>query len=515
MLILKFRFLAGRYHATPWGAHVNEGLVEWPPSPWRVLRAMIAVGFSRLGWIETPTVARALLERLATRPPTVYLPPARAAHTRHYMPTNDKPTKVLDTFAHVGDGEVAVVWDVDVPPDERALVEEIASAMPYLGRAESWVECRVADEVGEGLSRCDPADVCPGPGLERVALLAPETSVAYGYWRTRAVEQELASAFARAVEKAEQARKKAPKSLAAKDVAKIQSVFPPDIIEALRMDVGVLRDQGWSQPPGSRWVSYWRRIGALTAPVSSAAVAAPRAPPTTALFALASDTKNGEALPRLRDALWRMEALHDTLVRLSDTGGNGPAPVFTGKDAGEPMRGHRHASLLPLTLDRRRDRIDHVLVHAPMGFDERARTALGALQRTWAKDLPALYVTLVGMGAAGDFAKLVPNVDCATTWRTQTPLVLPRHQKPRGRNSLEGQVREEMVSRGFPEPVRVEVLSQDEFRWFRRARRDVSRAPPVAVGFAIRVEFDGPVNGPIAIGYASHFGLGSMVPCTP
>ena len=32
MVAIEFRFLNRRYHATPWGHHVNEGAVEWPPS---------------------------------------------------------------------------------------------------------------------------------------------------------------------------------------------------------------------------------------------------------------------------------------------------------------------------------------------------------------------------------------------------------------------------------------------------------------------------------------------------
>jgi len=35
MLVLTFPW--GRYHANPWGRHVNEGAVELPPSPWRPL----------------------------------------------------------------------------------------------------------------------------------------------------------------------------------------------------------------------------------------------------------------------------------------------------------------------------------------------------------------------------------------------------------------------------------------------------------------------------------------------
>ena len=40
MLAIKFTFTANRYHATQWGRHVNEGVPEWPPSPWRILRGI-------------------------------------------------------------------------------------------------------------------------------------------------------------------------------------------------------------------------------------------------------------------------------------------------------------------------------------------------------------------------------------------------------------------------------------------------------------------------------------------
>ena len=33
MTTIELTFPAGRYHATPWGRHVNEGAVEWPLLP--------------------------------------------------------------------------------------------------------------------------------------------------------------------------------------------------------------------------------------------------------------------------------------------------------------------------------------------------------------------------------------------------------------------------------------------------------------------------------------------------
>jgi hypothetical protein len=42
-LSISIRFLTGRAHLHPWQTHHNEGRVEWPPSQWRLLRALVAV----------------------------------------------------------------------------------------------------------------------------------------------------------------------------------------------------------------------------------------------------------------------------------------------------------------------------------------------------------------------------------------------------------------------------------------------------------------------------------------
>jgi len=50
------------------------------------------------------------------------------------------------------------------------------------------------------------------------------------------------------------------------------------------------------------------------------------------------------------------------------------------------------------------------------------------------------------------------------------------------------------------------------FHRFVRERRDVARRPPAPRFFGLRIEFERDVRGPIALGYASHFGLGLFVP---
>ena len=79
MPILTFTFPGRRFHATPWGSHVNEGQVEWPPSPWRLCRALLATGLTKLGWREDqiPPVATELLESLSGVLPEYQLDPAR------------------------------------------------------------------------------------------------------------------------------------------------------------------------------------------------------------------------------------------------------------------------------------------------------------------------------------------------------------------------------------------------------------------------------------------------------
>lgn len=48
---ISIRFRSGRAHLHPWQTHHSEGRVEWPPSHWRLLRALVAVagrGFTSL-----------------------------------------------------------------------------------------------------------------------------------------------------------------------------------------------------------------------------------------------------------------------------------------------------------------------------------------------------------------------------------------------------------------------------------------------------------------------------------
>jgi CRISPR-associated protein Csb2 len=556
---LEVRFPGGSYHATPWGSHVNEGLVEWPPSPWRLLRALVAVGFGRLGWTAVPAVGSSLLRRLSSVLPEYWLPKAAAGHSRHYMPPfKGNTTKVLDAFAHIEPGDrLLIAFEVVLPDEERALLDELVERLPYLGRAESWVEVRCVDAPNTtGLTRVRCSGVAPESGdWEPIRLLAVLDSDALGTWCqdtiARALEQREGE------ERAKLAAKGMPfKALSAKEKQKVTSAFPASLVEVLLQDTATMRGAGWSMPAGSRWVVYWRPESCLVPRptlLDRRRDAGP--PPTTALLALSSDTRQRNVFPPRKDTVRRLEMIHQALVRLSDARGEGQASVcFTGGGDTGARSDHRHAYLVPLTLGDRADRLDHVLVHAPGGLDEAARQALTRVERTWAKNCPELFVTLVGMGAAEAFGKKVKEMDEAIRWESRTPFVPSRHVKARGKDSLLGQVLAECGWHGLPAPESVEieldggggqpgrereregernwvpaeqvvldrhgglgVRTADGDRAIARTfvgfgRRRETRPPPIDVGLSLRLTFAKPVRGLVAIGYGAHFGLGLMAP---
>ena len=142
MIAIGIRFSAGRYHATPWGHHVNEGAVEWPPSPWRILRALIAVWHRKFSADIPELFARRVLERL-TEPPVFHLPKAALGHTRHFMPQKDPlgsdKTKVFDAFVSVcPDDRLIIAWPhVILSSEEDNILVRLVSGLSYLGACPS------------------------------------------------------------------------------------------------------------------------------------------------------------------------------------------------------------------------------------------------------------------------------------------------------------------------------------------------------------------------------------------
>jgi CRISPR-associated protein Csb2 len=68
MVIIEFSFPAKRFHTTPWGSNVNEGMVEWPPSPWRILRGLIATWHLKCKKEVPEPIMREIINELSQKP---------------------------------------------------------------------------------------------------------------------------------------------------------------------------------------------------------------------------------------------------------------------------------------------------------------------------------------------------------------------------------------------------------------------------------------------------------------
>ncbi|NQT12681.1 MAG: type I-U CRISPR-associated protein Cas5/Cas6, partial [Planctomycetes bacterium] len=261
MIPIELTFPGGRWHATPWGRQVNEGAVEWPPSPWRLLRALLAVWHHKCPDVPEDEMRR-LISALGS-PPSFQLPPASQGHTRHYMPAaSDSRTKIFDTFVTVApQGALVVAWpDIELDGSLSRLLDRLLSMMTYFGRAESWVEARLLD-AWDGEPNTEPVN---GHDVdmrvhERTRVLATVADDEYADWQGRALRTHLDRKLE---EKRREARDKgkdeAKVKLSKKEQAEVESSLPETILDALHASTGDLRKAGWNRPPGSRWIDYLR-----------------------------------------------------------------------------------------------------------------------------------------------------------------------------------------------------------------------------------------------------------------
>ncbi len=496
---MELRFPAGRYHATPWGRNVNEAEVEWPPAPWRILRALIATWHRKVDAGRFPdALLGGLVDSLAASLPVYRLPDAIRSHTRHYMPLGGRGasnrTLVFDAFVAVEpDAALLVEWaDAFLEPPERELLVTLADRMGYLGRAESWVEARVVDASEP--PNCVPAPHEVASADESVAVLAPLSSAAYAEARAVAIDRfGLTGGRLRAREK------------------RVLETLPERLVDALRLETSALLRSGWSHPPAARVVGYLRPRDCF--------MARPRFTPspgrlssTTVRLALV-----GKPLPRIEDALRIGEAVRWAAIKVADRiagDAENVPPVLSGHDLPADNT-HGHAFYLAEDADND-GRVDHVLIHAPAGLSRHSVAALGSIDAVWTHSGSKWRTVFEGEWERPSDA---PSQYTGTgdIWTSMTPYLHPWFAK-RGFGVRE-QVARECTLRGLPAPVTVESVAERivkgrprrpvHFHRFRRRRAD---RQPDRQGHFLRLTFPVSIEGPLALGYACHYGLGIFSP---
>ena len=479
LIVITIHFLNGMYHATPWGKHVNEGIPEWPPSSWRLLRAIIAT------WKNTKSefseeVVLPILEKLARSLPSYHLPDASISHTRHYMPINNKnPTLVMNTFVILGEKPVQFIWPrTDLLENEIKILEGILENLHYFGRAESW--CKSTLSTDALTSNCIPFDDYISGDNELVTVLAPKENIKFI------------------------------------DTSK-QKLGKEDL-DSITITTKELQDKNYIDPPGGRFVQYTRPQNCFKAKATT------RTKITTLNnIAVIRYAVTGSVRPLIKDTLRIGDLTRNACMSVFGRQNDHDASViFSGKDNnGKPLKDHVHAAYFP-TYETQDRHIDHLTIFAPDGFESKELEVLFSLKKLYRYNVADINLVFEGCGKLENFLD-VEIFKKSKLWRSATPLILTRHIKSRGKghkkrliDSPEEQIANEIQNRygnshelkniKVSENKIVNLNTHDFFRW--RSHGSVGNG----TAYNVELLFKNAVNGPITLGYASHFGLGMFVP---
>ncbi|HEX2688124.1 MAG TPA: type I-U CRISPR-associated protein Csb2 [Kofleriaceae bacterium] len=500
-VVLRQEFPLGRFHATPWRVNsFDDPHGEWPPSPWRLVRAVTARWYQ---WSRESEQAIdvAQLEKLqAALCKSTYafhLPSdaRKGSPLRQYHPTEFgwRPAEkkkagtrsygtslVQDNYWCIPP-ESPVWWFIegDAWTDElRAMLSHCLQHMTYFGCAETFTRIRIADSTGEiPQVNCNLAE-------QRTAGAVPVLS---------------------------------PLNEATRDDIERTTDNPEAVKRAI--------------PPGARWLYAARP----PRPIARERRRVPDHRPDCHLLQLAigwNVAPDPRAVVRLTSR-FRGAVLRELLrLKTGDTSANwrrvspevrGAVSDMTGKDAhGDALKGHRHAEFLAWCEDRQPTRL--LVWRGSRAFDHDEQEAIllaAARDISWAAagaDSDEWKVRLVPLDRS---VPPPPGFDnqTSTVWESVTPYVPPRHHLRGGDKEREGellpeQILREVQGREIAHLVNVELVDSLQWVSVHVPRREANKRAFIGDrrGQMIRLRFPTPVAGPVRLGHSSSFGLGLFRP---
>jgi len=460
MLTIETRFISGRYSATRWGQDAfTDPYDEWPPSPWRFLRALHAVWkrFDTNHQDTTHETFLSLMSKMAGTTPEWRLPKASPLRIAQYVPrTGNKSTergrdKLCNRQMFVN-GPLYWLWDIDTSNGENGLLGELLGEMAYLGRAESLCECRIFDGEPEGVT------------CRLVEESGPESSPTLAWDAGREFDMELLI----------------------KDTMECNHLVPEGARWYKAESGEVLEDEPATEPHHPRNTMAIDLIGLVR--------------PGPEIFTSVTNRVRGSILKAYRGILG---------IQKFSEADDATARLMTGKKAnGKVAKDHEHPFFFVKDLG---DRL-RVYIHRKKAFssDEVSAILLVAGKPVfWGKgEYPMTMVPTT----------IPPDEDILTTskkWKSITPFVFPdrytvdcnkgpghRHSPERVMARLiEGTVGKKISSvkiSGTAGPVKIHNTNPKG-----KERRH---------GVIAEIEFFENVEGPICGGESCHFGLGAFVP---
>ena len=512
-VILRQTFPLGRFHANPWRAFPFEDPHgEWPPSPWRLLRAILARShqLERERGVQCEAWRDSLVGAFCTSTFSWWLPPFswRGPGLRHYQPAafewdprsrtkkvkgrpvnipserTHRSTLVQDNCWVVGRSKAVsdtgiVWWMVEGHAWSKAhlgLLDACLERMTYFGRAEAITEIQRVEKLPNDADINCVLEQVPSSGS--VPVLVPREDASLS--QVQAVTDDPSVANSTVPPGAHWLHAKRP----AKPPAKL------------------LRSRPRMRNP-TRLVQF--AIGARVSPPPNATV-------------VMTQRFRGRVIRDFLDGSWQRANVTQ----------RENARLLTGKEAdGSPLQDHRHPhARFGILFDQETDQAARLLVWREQPFtDEEQRAILNAAER----ELPLSFAKA---GARDPWTvRLVPldsqvpppagfGDQAYRYWKTIAPYVPPRYVYDRkGRIKLgespEVQLRLELDRQGYDTTgVTIRVVDQSA-EWTRVHRPRRSRDDPTNTerrGYHALLTFDAPVRGPISLGHSSHFGLGLFVP---
>lgn len=504
-LVLRQSFPLGRFHATPWRVNpFDDPFGEWPPSPWRLVRAVVARWYQ---WRREVygTWDEAELERviraLSGSDYAFYLPAhaRKGSPLRQYFPAefgwNPSAKKsagmkaygtslAQDNYWYVpptADGDVW--WFIageHWTPQLAGILDHCLERITYFGRAETLTRIRRVEDSAPALNCKLTEDARVSSA---VPVLVPQKTAGREDIERVTENEEAARNVPKGADCLYAARPSRPP-------ARETPIRPAEQRDCHLVQFAL----GWAVAPEPRAVVR------LTARFRSAVLKEQR----RIILGYPEKVPSWKALPKsLREKISEM----------------------TGKDAaGKALQGpRRHAEFFVWWECGRPTRLLVWRGARPFGDEEQAAILRAATREiSWAAagpDVDAWKIKLVPLDTA---VPAPPGFDesPAANWESITPYVPPRHHlrkgKPRPAESIENQIRRELRLRGVPGANQVTV---EEFRrpiWVAvhtpHRKAETHNLLGDRRGYWLRLKFEQPVIGPLRIGHSSSTGLGVFTP---
>ncbi len=504
-LVLEQSFPLGRFHATRWNQNPFEDPYgEWPPSPWRLLRALTARWFqySRETTDSDDALRNRVLSKLAREVPCFQLPEntwrGLAIHQYHpvglgeqykYKKVPGSAKQVLDySFKQIGTtlvqdhyrviarhDSIFWLWEAtELDSQEENLLSQLLQRLLYFGRAESYCRFRIFNESA----------IAPNCRLERAAGAGQPVLAAIP-------DGELNLKSLLAVTDSDLLKQRRIPPGTAWYYATLPAKKPgrPTPLARRRhpLDVRVLQFAvgGRVYPPETQWVKLTERVREEVIRQRCVQVSEGRT------------RRYGELTREERNAL--------ALIRGVDEAGNRVDGQLTAFFALIP-----DAEGLPTRLICWRT--------SPFTEDEiDAFLAATELPLAWERRSADWQVRLVPLPFS-----VPPPADYwepSRVWQSVTRFVLPpgrrrfrRNGRHRPGETPDACLRKLLVRFTLPEPV---IECDESAQWVAVHRSPTERrqqaqewSTSMRPGYRLRIVFPEPVPGPLAVGHSCHFGLG-------